>query len=372
VSETPPKCIYCSVELDETTKWAHVIPESLGGRLKSKKICCSDCNRALGELEDGLFKELTPGLALLGCLTGDGREVVQTVEVDGKRHSHRKGRLVRPEDRPWFDRERQALITPLPAGLKNQARLIAQQIWNAGKTPDQVRFELMDEPNPLPASLGHRDIHYSMNVGGDKSHRRVFAKMAMELLAIRRPGAVFCTPLWKARRFARYGEGDFGYKADPHSPGSGLTSGVSVPTAANMVEVWSSGSHLLSRVGLLGQMTLTVSLSENWSGGKLALLYAANPVEPAKGVSADGDADGPPLAVWHEDMKAAAEQRFDQHFHAVAAEVAASDTTPIEREKGPSDEELNAAIRVAYDAIVAKKGAAKPRKPKGQSPEESG
>jgi hypothetical protein len=365
VSEATPKCIYCSVELDDSTRLAHVIPECLGGRLTSKKTCCSDCNQVIGKLEEALCDELRPGMAMLRGFTGDGREVVQTVKVDGTPHTLRGGRLIRPEPPPRFERDSRRLVVPIPAGgLEVQARTMARQLWNSGRTPDQVRIEIEPDPNPLPANLGPHETYFDVNIGGSKAHRRVFVKMALELLERQRPGTVRRLPLWKARKFVRNEEGDFPYKADHLSDGSGLASAQEIPEAAQMIEVWTHAAHLLTRITFFGRMSLTASLCSEWPGPRVALLYAANPIDLGASVLDESDDDGPPLAVWHDDLKPEAIAGFDRHFHGMTGEVARADSAPIEREPCPDVESLRAAVRDEFAKIVAKKGPPKPaRKP---------
>lgn len=44
------KCFICGCELDENTKPEHIIPNGIGGKLKSKEILCDKHNNELFEL----------------------------------------------------------------------------------------------------------------------------------------------------------------------------------------------------------------------------------------------------------------------------------------------------------------------------------
>lgn len=45
-------CYWCGIELSDTTRWEHIIKESFGGKLKSRKVLCSKHNNELGNAID--------------------------------------------------------------------------------------------------------------------------------------------------------------------------------------------------------------------------------------------------------------------------------------------------------------------------------
>ena len=52
------KCFICGCELDENTKPEHIIPNGIGGKLKSKEILCDKHNNELFELDQIICKDL--------------------------------------------------------------------------------------------------------------------------------------------------------------------------------------------------------------------------------------------------------------------------------------------------------------------------
>ena len=52
------KCFICGCELDENTKPEHIIPNGIGGTLKSKAILCNEHNNELYELDQIVCKDL--------------------------------------------------------------------------------------------------------------------------------------------------------------------------------------------------------------------------------------------------------------------------------------------------------------------------
>lgn len=61
------QCYYCEELLEESnSSTEHIIPNALGGKLKSKKLLCKKCNSKLGELLDAeITKALRPVMSLL-------------------------------------------------------------------------------------------------------------------------------------------------------------------------------------------------------------------------------------------------------------------------------------------------------------------
>lgn len=64
-------CPYCGEETEGSDE--HIIPRSLGGALRSFRVCCQRCNNQLGEQVDGPFvKMFDPLRARMGALNGFG------------------------------------------------------------------------------------------------------------------------------------------------------------------------------------------------------------------------------------------------------------------------------------------------------------
>lgn len=56
------KCIYCGAKLRVDEPYEHIIPESIGGRSKSRHIVCETCNQALGSEIDSCLCDWDPVL----------------------------------------------------------------------------------------------------------------------------------------------------------------------------------------------------------------------------------------------------------------------------------------------------------------------
>ena len=77
----PVPCVYCQAPLHDRTRWAHVWPRSLGGRLRSRGICCDDCNNVIGEVEDDVRGALLHANAALGATRDDGTQITATLII---------------------------------------------------------------------------------------------------------------------------------------------------------------------------------------------------------------------------------------------------------------------------------------------------
>ena len=75
-------CVYCDTPLLPGTKPAHVIPSALGGRLKSRTYCCSECNNAISDSEKRLAEALRVFTSMLGVKRGDNRRAPRVHVVD--------------------------------------------------------------------------------------------------------------------------------------------------------------------------------------------------------------------------------------------------------------------------------------------------
>ena len=356
-------CLYCRAELTATTKLAHVMPEALGGRRQSREICCSDCNQAFAPLEADLGEALRLAGAHLGAKTGDGRALTKELTIDGLTCQGSAGRAEVQVPGPTFDQTRKCVRFALPAGRESQARLIAWNLWQQGKSPaaiDVGEFVLEPDPQASPANLGCRVFPSRLHIGGSE-HKRVLAKMALELLAHRRPALARQYSLLKARRFARYGEGEIRLMPDAASEGSGLGSSREPSPAAHATEVWSHQNLLLMRITLFGEMKFTGTLTDAWEGPPVRVAYALDPITPKRMSLLCDDVDGPKLALWHEGVRQEAIQAFEGHYDRMSRGVAAA-VVSVERESAPDLAELRPLIEAEYESICAKKGIPKKRR----------
>ena len=110
-------CIYCKAELTPSTRWAHVWPASMGGRLKSRKVCCDKCNNATGPVEDQLRESLGHTFASVGA-TNDERDPFEvTVEFEGNEFTLSGGNALKNTGGRRFDREDKPAHRPVASGF---------------------------------------------------------------------------------------------------------------------------------------------------------------------------------------------------------------------------------------------------------------
>src|SRR5262245_15630028 len=176
-------CIYCQKALTPRTRWAHVWPRSMGGRISSREICCDDCNNAIGDTEDEVRAALQHVNATLGARKDDGTPIAVRVTIDGMEFEKAGALADLQVPEVSFDPKTKWLTIPLPAGFDNQVEAVARTLRRHGFVPDDLvgRTELTkaDEPTMPPSGVRW----YDLSIGGTTAHKQVFAKMAIELLA---------------------------------------------------------------------------------------------------------------------------------------------------------------------------------------------
>jgi len=208
-------CIYCRTVLTPTTKWAHVWQASLGGRLRSRTICCDACNHAISIPEKALFDALVHSFATVGAVNDSAEPLSVAVVFEGNTFQLADGNAILETPGVRFDAETKSLIIPLPAGFAAQVELFAKLLLRHSKTPDDTDKLYLVPGDPGPAlPVGPQPNEHDLSVGGLIPHKQVFVKMALELLAYHRHDLVMRGELSEARRFARWGTGTFSAKPD--------------------------------------------------------------------------------------------------------------------------------------------------------------
>lgn len=294
-------CIYCAAQLAPGTRWAHVWPAALGGRLKSRKICCNGCNNAIGRHEKALFESLRRTLASVGAVDDRGNAISTVIQREGYDYTLADGNATYREPGVSFDDTRRALIIPLPFGLNAQSRKVANALRSHGVSESDLdRFYV--EPSQLPANLplGPSVDHYDISLGRSTEHKQAIVKMALELVAFHRIEQVLRPELTDLRNFVRYGgERPIRLSVDTRSRGSGLISRGELPRVYNSIEVWTVGTTIHFRATFLGPLAFTCSLTTMWNGNSFRAGYAFDAREPGRCiVNVFSDGDGWPLATW--------------------------------------------------------------------------
>lgn len=338
-------CIYCKAELSDTTRWAHVWPASMGGRLKSRSICCDDCNNAIGVSEDKLRASLSHSFASVGA-TDDRRKPIEvTIQFEGRDFVLAAGNAIMKVDGRRFDTASKQIIVPLPAGFDNQVEVMAKALHSHGLGPDAAGTLGLAPGDPDPIlPVGPTPNEHDLKIGRPIEHKRVFVKMGLELLAYHRHDLAMRGELSEARRFARHSSGTFPGKPDTRSAGSGLLDGLARPEVFNAIEVWSSGQSTFFRITFLGPIVFTGILTAQWGGDPFRAVYAFDARSPANCIASRiEDGDGPNLAVWFDGMIEESVEKAVNEIEAISQRLAESATIPS-RDPSPDLEKLRAGV----------------------------
>lgn len=187
---------------------------------------------------------------------------------------------------------------------------------------------------------------------------RVAAKMALELLAVRRPAlGRRWEELRPARRFVRHGEGVLPVRVEALSKGAGLRRPRGFPVLAHAVEVWTHQRNLHFRVTLFGRLHATGTLATGWQGPRLSLLHAFDPTRPGKHVKLASNRDGPGLGVWHGRLKQETFAEFAKWFERQTRRLSRRVMRrPFKHPPTPDLAELRPLIEAKYEALCKKSG----------------
>jgi len=94
----PPKCIYCDSEIESKGNHIeHIIPNCIGGKLKSRSLVCSTCNDDFGESIDA---ELGNQMNHMANLLNIKRERGEPPKISAIDKSDGKEYLLKPSGKP--------------------------------------------------------------------------------------------------------------------------------------------------------------------------------------------------------------------------------------------------------------------------------
>jgi len=335
----------------------------MGGRLWSRGICCDECNNAISFSEDNLRESLSHAFASVGAANDEQEATKVAVEFAGRNFVAADGNADMQVAGSSFDRDAKTLVAPLPAGLEAQAERWAKLMQSHGLGPEDVDGKLQlapGDPGPtLPTGPARRE--YDLSVGGRIEHKRVFFKLALELLAYYRHDLAVRGELSEARRFARHGSGTFRGKPDARSEGSGLLGSEPRPDVFNAIEVWSVRKSVLFRVVFLGPLVFTGTLTTEWRGDPFRAAYAFDARNPAN-VIARGytEGDGPNLAIWFDRVKDESVATAVTALEAISLRLA--ELRPPPAREPPPD------INVLREAVKARLAKMPPKKQRSHRP----
>lgn len=289
-------------------------------------MCCTECNNALGAIEEVLCGDLRTLSAALAARDAQNKSIATTMRVGDKTYRYADGVGEELLPAPKYDAKTRALVFPLPGSAAEQAAVIARMLWEQGRTPSDIDTgKFVIEPDttfgvrPYPPTRTKLETTLRFGI---EEHMRVAAKMALELLAVRHPAdGRRWSELRTARHFIRYGDGVLPVRTEARSKGAGLRRPRGFPVLAHAVEVWTHKRNLHFRATFFGRLHATGTLTTAWQGPRLRLLHALDPTRPGRHVDAAAEKDGRALGVWHEGLKPETFAAFVQWFEKQAALV---------------------------------------------------
>ena len=346
-------CIYCREPLSHRTRPAHIWPAAIGGRLKSRRICCDECNSAFSTKEGTLIEALRHTYASVGAVNDDRQPLQVTICLDSNEFLYSDGNAILQVPGTSFDPNTRTVTIPFPPGLRQQAQKTAKAMFSQGLGPDDVnRLQIVPAPPGPMLPEGPTANEHDLSVGGKLEHKQVFIKMALELLAYHRHDLAIRGELSEARRFARHGVGDFFGKPDDRSEGSGLLSIASFPEVFNGIETWTFGRSMFFRSTFLGPIVFTGLLTAEWSGERFRTAYvfdARNPSPPLVSTYVTGD--GHNLSIWFGQVREEAIKKLAPALTTISERVAMERAkTKLQPEPPPDIDRLRDAVR----ALLAK------------------
>lgn len=268
-------CLYCPAPLPATSK-EHVFNSAWGGRHKSRYLVCDACNGAFSSDVD---------LALLPLV----RYVMNGHNVHGERQRSapdlptESEYLLRPYGRPALDAPK-VEVDPQPSG-SSTVRIQADTTAEAtrfvldGRLDEALgrslteagRRAIVEQIRAAPATsepVGPVQFNVELDVPGNY---RAAVHTALKALAVYEPELARSPRFERARRFARFGEGewtDYAVRIDTlidvaeeilDTPGWPLT---------NAVQLWfdPADGQVVARLTVLGRIVRDVRLAGDYGG----------------------------------------------------------------------------------------------------------
>ncbi len=209
------KCIYCLNKPADS--WEHIIPQSIGGRLKAR-LLCSECNHLLGStLVDEVKNDPSIRLAVRNLKDQipqlfEAIEKGQIYDAKSGEDSHVKLRYKNAKLEVLAHRKEDgSLIFDTQKGLRN----IAQMLRKEGLCEDEISrkiesFEQLEENKIIQLSRSVRVAKWSIdsvfpNLQGPLLSERVIALITYEFLALLLGNLIYGEKLEFIREFIRGG-----------------------------------------------------------------------------------------------------------------------------------------------------------------------
>jgi hypothetical protein len=267
-------CVRCGVPITEANdSREHVIPNAIGGRLKTRGFICGDCNNAAGETWDAaLAEQLNPLCLFFGIVRERGTPPTRLIETTaGERLLVQPGGGFLPA-KPTYQE--------LASESGTQVQIVARTMREAKKMLKGVKrkFPSVDTEAMLKAASPSRSypegmVRIDSNVGGEVAGRSI----VKSAVAIAHHAGVSVEACDIALGYLRESHATpcfgFYYEKD-------LTTGrpAGVPLHCVAVSGNPETGLLLGYVEYFGAHRIVVCLSESYGGPPIAHAYGLDPM----------------------------------------------------------------------------------------------
>jgi hypothetical protein len=271
-------CALCGSQLSNKNRSKeHVIPNSIGGRLKTADFICKSCNSTYGGSWDSeLAKQLnwfSHALAISRETGEPPRELVTTVEGE-KYWLHADGSLY-PEKSSSYSEEASADGLRISLTAKSVEEAVQRLKGVARKHP---KFDVKKAIADLEVKTQYLDspLHFTIGFGGSEAGRSL-VKTAFAFASVCGVDHKQCEQAYRYLSEATY-DPPFGhaYLSDPVQDRSNETLLHCVTLQGDPTT-----SRLWSYIEYFGLFRVVVLLSSKYSGPKMTESHAINPIDGA-------------------------------------------------------------------------------------------
>lgn len=161
-----------------------------------------------------------------------------------------------------------------------------------------------------------------------------------------------------ARRYVRWAEEDH-----PLSVGAGVFAVGDLPPLAHAVEVWTHARSPYYRVTFFGGLHVTGPLTTAWDGPRFSIAHGLDPTRPSVRAERQTSSDGPPLSVYHADLKKQAFEKFQEWFLARTLELSQRVSRPPWSPPAEPDlAQLRPLVEAEFAKLLKRRRQPKPKK----------
>ena len=185
------KCYISNIDLnEETSSLEHVIPNALGGKLKSRNLLCKEVNSKLGETIDIALTKSIPIPSLLGIKRDRGdNPKVQAKTLEGVKYNvvDHKTAVQAPRKPKQLKDKDGNIVIEFPESQEKQ--ILGSYAKKQNTTIEELKKRVEYKTDPEPKVI-YFDNHFSV-IGTPEAFRGV-VKIATNFYVLKRNENVFC------------------------------------------------------------------------------------------------------------------------------------------------------------------------------------